>query len=182
MLDEPIKANRVLCGSLIRKLDLMFRGCIARPLRYHIVSDREHIAERKPGTNPHVDLDGSLIDEGRRQICVTQVHMSCSCVHDRYAETTIHVNEENGHVVPHLIHVAAPIVLAPRSQKLLRYNGTTSPNSVIEDPGVSILRTNRRTEIRRRNKDRIGAIPVTDCLDRCCISLEETDYIEFRIS
>jgi len=111
-----------------------------------------------------------------------QLHKSSSCVHDRYAETPVTVNEENGHVELHLIHVAAPIALALRGPRLLRYNGTTSPNSVIENPGVSILRMNGRTEIRRRNKDRIDTIPVTDRLDRCCITPEEMDYIEFGIS
>ena len=114
-------------------------------------------------------------------MCLTQLHMSSSCVHDRYAETPVHVNEENGHAELHLIHVAAPIALALRSPKLLRYNGTTSPNSIIENTGVSIPRTNGRTEVRRRNKDRIGASPVTGRFDRCCISPEEMDYIEFRM-
>src|SRR5450756_538576 len=152
MLDEPIKGNRVLCGSLIPKLDLMFRWCIPRPLRY-MVSDGEHIVERKPGTNPDADLGRGLVDKGRRQICVTQLHMSSSCVHDRYAETPVHVNEEDGHAELRLIYVAAPIALSLRSPKLLRYNGTTSPDSVIENPGVSILRTDGRTDMRRGNKD-----------------------------
>jgi hypothetical protein len=108
--------------------------------------------------------------------------MSSSCVHDRYAETSVHVNEEDGHAELHLIYVAASIALSLRSPKLLRYNGTTGPDRVVENPGVSILRTNGRTEMRRRNEDQIGAAPVTHCSDRCCISPEEMDYIGFRIS
>ena len=113
----------------------------------------------------------------------TQLHISISCVHDRYAESPVCVNEENGHAKLGLIYVAAPISLALRGPKPLRHNGTTTgPNSVIENPGVSILRTNGRAEMRRRNKDRIGATPVTDRSDRRCIFLEEMDYIEFRIA
>ena len=110
--------------------------------------------------------------------------MSSSCVHDRYAESPVCVNEENGHAKLDLICVAAPIALALRRPKLLRHNGTTTgPNGVIENPGVSILRTNGRTEMRRRNKDRISATPaVTDRYDRFCVSPEEMDYIEFRIA
>jgi hypothetical protein len=168
MLEEPIIGNRVPCGTLIFKLDLMFRGWIAWPLRYHMVSNREQVAERKPGTDPDVDLGGGFVHKGRRQIYVTQLHLSSSCVHDRYAETPIPVNEEHGHAELGLIHVAVAIAaaLALRSPKPLRYNGTTSPNSVVENPGVSILRTNGRTEMRRGNKDRIGAIPITNRLDR----------------
>ena len=147
-----------------------------------MVSESEHVAEGKPGTNPDADLSRYLVNNGRRQMCVTQLHMSRSCVHNRYAETPININEENGHAKLRLIHVAAPIALALGSPQLLLHNGTTRPNNVIENPGVSIWRTNGRTEMRRRNKDRIGAAPVTDRFDRCRISPEEMDYIEFRIS
>ena len=148
----------------------------------YTVSNSEHVVENRPGTNPDADLGRGLVDKRRRQMRVTQLHMSCECVHDRYAETPIHIDEKNGHAELRLVHVAAPIALALRRPKLLSHNGATRPNNVIENPGVSELRTNGRTEVRWRNKDRICAIPVTDRLDRRCIALEEMHYIKFRIS
>jgi len=65
MFDEPIEGNRVLSGRLIPELDLMFRRCIARPLRYHMVSDGEHVAESEPDTNPDANLGRGLVNKGR---------------------------------------------------------------------------------------------------------------------
>ena len=153
---------------------------------YHMVSDREYFSRerKKKGTNPDADLGGRLVHEGRRQIYITQLHMSSSCVNDRYAESPVCVKEKNGHTKLGLIYVAAPIALTLRGPKLLRHNGTTTgPNGVIENPGVPILRTNGRTEMRRRDIDSIDATPaVTVRSDRSCVSPEEMDYIEFRIA
>jgi hypothetical protein len=81
-----------------------------------------------------------------------------------------------------LIHIAPPIALALRRPKLLWYNGTTGPNSIIEKPRIlSMYRKSRRTIIRRRIKDIEGVI-LTDCLDRGYIHAEEIGYIGFRNS
>jgi hypothetical protein len=63
--------------------------------------------------------------------------MSCGGIQDRYAETPVHVNEENGHAESRLIHVATPITIALREPKLLGYNGTTQLDIIIKNPGTS---------------------------------------------
>jgi hypothetical protein len=62
--------------------------------------------------------------------------------------------------------MAALIALALGRPKLLRYNGTTAPNSMIEKPGVlSIYQNGRRTIMRRTIKSVEGATLVTNCPD-----------------
>ena len=95
-----------------------------------------------------------------------QPHISCTGTHDRYAYAPIHINEEYGRTKSFLIYIAARIALALGRPKLLRYNGTAAPNSMIEKPGVlSIYRNGRRTIMRRTIKNVEGATPVTDCPD-----------------
>jgi hypothetical protein len=133
-------------------------------------------------TNADADLNRDLVCELPRQIYTMQLHISCSGVHDRYAQAPIRIDEEHGQTQLRLIHIAPPIALALRRPKLLWYNGTTGPNSIIEKPRIlSMYRKSRRTIIRRRIKDIEGVI-LTDCLDRGYIHAEEIGYIGFRNS
>src|SRR5258708_3865364 len=108
-----------------------------------------------------------------------QLHMSCGGVHDRYTKAPISTNEEYGHAETRLLHVAAAITLALRKPKFLRYNGTTEPDIIIENPCTSSLYLKRGwTKMRRMIKDEIGATPirVADCLDRRSVGyIEELD-------
>jgi hypothetical protein len=82
-----------------------------------------------------------------------------------------------------LFHVAAAIALALRKPKLLTYDGTTGPNSVIEKPGrLSIHRTSGRNVVRGMIEYVEGTTLVTDCLDFGRIShIEELGQIAFRM-
>ena len=82
-----------------------------------------------------------------------------------------------------MFHVAAAIAQALRGQKLLTYDGTPGPNSIIEKPGRFSFYPIRRRNVMRGTIENVeGATLVTDGLDFGRIShIEELGQIAFRM-
>ena len=109
-----------------------------------------------------------------------QLHISCSGVHDGYAQAPTRINEEHRHIDLRLIRIAAAtriaLALALRRPKLLGHNGAAAPDSIIENPRVlSVYQKRGRDIMRRTIEDVEGAALMTDRPHRGCVYCEELD-------